>query len=110
MPARAPSSASYHHAVVVGVLHYLLGDLDVLLEGLGGGVDHDGGKAAVNAGLAGLKVGAVVQMQHDGDVGALDGSGLHQLHQVGVVGVGAGALGHLKDQGSIQVPGGRRPR
>ena len=96
----------YHHAVVVGVLHNLLGDLDVLLEGLGGGVDHDGGKAAVNAGLAGLKVGAVVQMQHDGDVGALDGSGLHQLHQVGVVGVGTGALGHLKDQGSIQVPGG----
>ena len=45
-------------------------------------------------------------MQHDGDVGALDGGGLHQLHQVGVVGVGAGALGHLKDQGSIQVPGG----
>ena len=95
----------YHHAVVVGVLHNLLGDLDVLLEGLGGGVDHDGGKAAVDAGLAGLKVGAVVQMQHDGDVGALDDGGLHQLHQIGVVGVGPGALGHLEDQRSIQIPG-----
>ena len=58
-----------HHAVVVGVLNDLLGDLDVLGKGLGGGVDHDGGEAAVDAGLAGLKVRAVVQVQHDGDVG-----------------------------------------
>ena len=94
-----------HHAVVMGVLHNLLGDLDVLGKGLAGGVDHDGGEAAVDAGLAGLKVRAVVQMQRDGDVGALDDGGLHQLHQIGVVGVGPGALGHLEDQRSIQIPG-----
>ena len=40
-------------------------------------------------------------MQRDGDIGALDHSGLHQLHQIGVVGIGAGALGHLQDQGSL---------
>ena len=59
----------HHHAVVVGVLHHLLGDLNVLGKGLAGGVDHDGGKAAVNAGLAGLKVGAVVQVQAMGMLG-----------------------------------------
>ena len=41
--------------------------------------------------FAGLKVRAVVQMQGDGDVGALDDGRLHQLHQIGVVGVGPGA-------------------
>ncbi len=57
----------HHDAVVVGVLDDLLGDLDVLLKGLGGAVDHNGGEAAVDAGLAGLEVRAVVQMQRDGD-------------------------------------------
>ena len=79
------------HAVVMGVLDDLAGDLDVLVEGLGGGVDHDGGEAAVDAGLAGLEVGAMVQMQGNGDLGALDDSGLDQLDQVGVVGVGCDA-------------------
>ena len=60
----------HDNAVVVGILHDLLGDLDILGKGLGGGVDHDGGEAAVDAALAGLKVGAVIQMQHDGNIGA----------------------------------------
>ncbi len=58
-----------HNAVIVGILHDLLGDLNVLGKGLAGGVDHDGGEAAVNATLAGLEVRAVVQMQNDGDIG-----------------------------------------
>ena len=41
--------------MVMRVLDDLAGDFDVLFEGLGGGIDHDGGKAAVNAGLARLK-------------------------------------------------------
>ena len=44
------------------------------------------------------KSGAVVQMQADGDVRASDNGGLNQLDQIGVVGVGAGALGNLQDQ------------
>ena len=91
----------HHNAVVVGVLHHLAGDLDILGKGLGGRVDHDGGKAAVDAGLAGLEVGAVIQMQHDGDIGAGRYRRLHQLHQIGVVGVGAGALADLQDHGSV---------
>ena len=47
------------------------------------------------------KSGPWSRCRHDGDVGALDDSGLHQLHQIGVVGIGAGALGHLEDQGAL---------
>ena len=89
------------HAVVMGVLNHLAGQGNVLLIGLGAGVDHDGGKAAVDAGLAGLEVGAVVQMQGDGDLGAFDDGSLDQLDEVGVVGIGAGALGNLEDDGSV---------
>ena len=31
----------------------------------------------------------------------LEDGGLYQLHQVGVVGISAGALGHLEDQGGV---------
>ena len=88
-------------AVVMRVLDDLLGDLDVLGKGLGGRVDHDGGEAAVNAGLACLEIGAVVQMQDDGDLGAFGNSSLNQLDQIGVVGVGTRALGDLKDDRSV---------
>ena len=40
-------------------------------------------------------------MQNDGDIGAALHSGLNQLHQIGVVGIGAGALGNLQDHGSV---------
>src|SRR5699024_9152760 len=63
-------------------------------------------KATINTRLAGFKVRAVIQMEHDRDVGTLDDSSLNQLHQVGVVGVGTSTLGHLEDQGSVQVAGG----
>ena len=58
--------------------------------------------------LHGLEVGAVVQMQGDGDVRALDDGSLDQLHQIGVVGIGARALGNLQDDGSLHLAG--RPR
>ena len=89
----------------MGILDNLLGDGNVLFEWLGAGVDHDGGKAAVNAALAGLEVGAMVQMQRDGNAGALNDGSLHQLHQIGVVGIGARALGHLQNQGGVDFLG-----
>jgi hypothetical protein len=88
----------------MGVLDHLLGNLDVLSKGLAGGVDHDGGKAAVDAALAGLEAVAVVQMQADGQAGLNDG-GFHQLDQIGVVGVGPGALGDLEDQRGVDFLG-----
>ena len=90
----------------MGVLDHLFGALDVLSERLGGQVDHDGGEAVVDAGLAGLKAVAVVQVEHDGNLGALDHGGLHQLYQIGTVGVGAGALGYLKDHRCLLLTAG----
>ena len=87
--------------MVMRVLDDLAGDLDVLFEGLGGGIDHDGGKAAVNAGLARLKIGTMIQMQRDGDVRAADDGRLDQLDQIVVVRVSTRALGNLKDDRSL---------
>jgi hypothetical protein len=78
-----------------------LGDLDVLLEGVVRGVDHDGAvDAGVDAVHAGLLV-AVVQVHREDGVGEdLVGRGHHGLeHQL--VGVGAGALGELHDEGGL---------
>ena len=91
----------HHHAMVVGVFNNLLGDLNILGKGLGGGVDHDGGKTAVNATLAGLKTIAMVQMEDNRNLRTLNDSSLYQLHQIGVIGIGPGAFGHLKNHGSL---------
>ena len=45
-------------------------------------------------------------MQHDGDLGALDNRGLHQLHKIGVVGIGAGALGDLENHRGLLLAAG----
>ena len=86
------------------VIHNLLGDGDVLLKGFGGGVDHNGGKAVVDAGLAGLKAVAVIQVQYDRQAG-LDLGSLDQLYQVGAVRIGAGAFGNLQDHRGIALLG-----
>ena len=90
--------------MLVGILHHLAGEGDVVLKGVLGPVDHHRGKAAVDAGLADLKVLAMVQVQGDGQAGVSHG-GLHQLHQVGVVGVLPGPGGDLEDDGSVDLLG-----
>ena len=71
------------------------GLLHIFLIGLAGAVEHYGGKAAVDAGLAQLKGWAVVQVQGHGHIGIFFNSSLDQLDQVGVVGVFSGARGDL---------------
>ena len=44
-------------------------------------------------------------MQGDGDLRALNDSGLDQFHQIGVVGIGTGPLRHLKDHGGMDLSG-----
>ena len=91
------------HAVVMGILDDLAGQSDIVLKGLGGSVNHDGREAAVDAALAQLKAVAVVKVQRNRDIGVLDNRRFHQLHQIGVVGIRARALGHLQDDGSLQL-------
>ena len=89
------------NTVSVSVLYDLLGLLNVLVERTGGAVDHNGGETAVDAGLAGLEVRAVVQMQGDRNIRALLNSCLYHLYEVGVVSVSACALGYLKNDRSV---------
>ena len=94
------------NTVIMGILHHSLGDLNVLGKRLGGRVDHDGGEASVDAALAGLKAVAMIQVEHDGDLRALNDSSLHQLHQIGVVGIGTGTFGHLENDWGLFLPTG----
>lgn len=43
----------------------------------------------------------MVKVQHDGDIGAALDSSFHELDEVGVVRVGAGALADLQDHGRV---------
>ena len=88
----------YDYTVLMRILDHLAGDLDVLLERFGGSVDHDRSKSTVDAGLAGLKIRTVIQVQCDRNIRALLHRCLYQLDQVGVVGIGTGTLGYLQDQ------------
>ena len=85
------------HAVIVRVFDDLAGERHVLLVGSVGAVDHHGGEAAVDAALAQLEAVAVIEMYRDGQ-SRLDDGRLDELHEVGMVGVLAGACGHLQDQ------------
>ena len=85
----------HHHAVLVGVLHHLAGEGNVVGKGMLGPVDHHRGKAPVNAGLADGKVLAMVQVKGNGQARILYGG---QFHQVAVLGVFPGPGGHLQNQ------------
>ena len=82
----------YHNAVVMGILHNLLCNFNILGKGLGGSINHNRGKAAVNATLAGFKVRAMVQMQDNRNIRATFHRRFHQLYKIGVIGIGTGAL------------------
>ena len=85
-------------ALGVGHVHDLLGDGDVLVEGLGGGIDHHG---AVEAGVDAVDAGsliAVVQVHREDGLGEdlVGGSDNVLKHQL--VGVAARTLGNLDDE------------
>ena len=86
--------------VLVRVLHDALADLDVLVERLMAGVDHDAGEPFVDALLAKLEGIAVVEVDGDGDGGQAD-AGLDELLEVNGIGVLARALGNLQHHRSL---------
>ena len=90
----------------MGILYDLAGQLDIILKAVSRALDHNRGEAAVDAALAGLEIGAVIKVQHDGDLRAFDDGRLDQLEQVGVVGIGAGALGDLQDDRGLFLAAG----
>ena len=92
----------HHDAMRVGILHDLAGQRDVVLKGMLGAVDHNGGEPAVDARLADVEIRAVVQMQ--GQVNAAVGNGcLCQRHEVRRFGVLPRACGDLQDDGGLNL-------
>ncbi len=81
----------------MGVIYNLFGQGDVVLKAVLGAVNHHGGKTAVNAGFADSKILAVVQMQSQIQSAVLNG-GLHQLHQINMLGIFACAGANLQNQ------------
>ena len=81
--------------VLVRVVDDLLRELDVLLEGKGAAVDHDGREARINAALARLVAVAVVEVEDD--------LGLLAAEFLGVL---DGAFGHVAENRGVRVLAG----
>ena len=87
----------------VCVLNNLLCQLDVLLERLGGSIDHDRSKAVVYAVLADLEVCTVIQMKNNRQIRMNLKSSLYKLYQIDGVSILSCSLGSLKDDRRIQL-------
>jgi hypothetical protein len=96
----------YGHIILVSVINHLLGEGDVLLVREGGGVDHHGAEAHVNAALAQLEAVAVVQVEDNLRIlptqflGVFYGTLCH-IAEEGLVGVVTGTLGNLEDHRAL---------
>ena len=86
-----------YNVVIVRVFNDLAGECDIVFKRMMRAVDHNGGKAAVDAAFAQFKGVAVVKMHTDRKIG-LDDRGFDQFHKIGVVGVLPCARADLKDQ------------
>ena len=84
------------NTALVSVLNYLAGQLDILLEGILGAVDHNGGKAAVDAALADIEICAVVEVESNVDARILYGC-LSERHKVLMLSILTCACGNLHD-------------
>ena len=77
---------------LVGILHHLLRQGDVLLVGQRASVNHDAGEAHVDAVLTQLEGIAVVEVQHDLRMSAAQ-----------LLGIGNGTLGHVAEDGGVGI-------
>ena len=100
------------NALGMGQLAHFLGDFDVVVEVgrrlaviLERAVHHHGREAVVDRALAGGRAVAVVLMHGDGNIRIELGRGQHQVAQVVVLRIGAGAAGGLHDDGRFGLAG-----
>jgi len=111
--AQAAEFAFHGHAHLVGHLHHLAGDIDVVVEAGGGlavfhqrAVHHHRAEAQVNGAGADLGAGAVVLVHHQGDVRVGLGGGLDQVLDEGLTSILAGASAGLQDDRGAHFVGG----
>ena len=86
------------HSALVRVIRHPTSDGDIFFKGQVRAVDHHGRKAAVDAGLAQIKVRSVIEVNHHGQI-VFHESRFHQLHDIILPRIFAGPGGHLKNQG-----------
>ena len=100
----------YGNVMGMGILYHLLGEGDVLLVGKVRTVNHDRRETVVDAVLAQLEAVTVVEVQHDLGILAAQFLGilhstLGQVAQDGTVGIVAGTLRYLHDDGRLALYG-----
>ena len=88
-------------AACMCIIHHFFGNRHVFLIIEMGTVDHNGGKAAVNALLAQLKAGAVIKMQRNRQAGFFHRR-LYHMIQIAVMRVFAGRTRNLQNNRGIQ--------
>ena len=88
----------------VSVLNNLLGNSDVILEGMMRTIDHDRSESAVDASLADLKISAVVKVKSKINARILDSS-LSKRHQILLLSVLSRAGGNLKNNRRLSLSG-----
>ena len=100
-------------AALVGEVDNALGDFHILFKAGGGlavglerAIHHDGGEAELDGGLAGLKAVAVILMHGNRNLGVELGSGEHEVVEVAVLSILAGAAGGLDDDRRLGLLGG----
>ena len=91
----------HHDAVRMGVFDNLARLGDVVLKAARGSIDHNGRKAAVDAGFADFEIRAMVKVQRDRDICVGD-SRLDKLDKIDMLGIFARAGGNLEDNGRLQ--------
>ena len=92
-----------NNAVIMCIFHNLSGEGNVVLKGLGGCIDHNRSKSAVNAGFAQFKSITMVKVQSNRNFGVELYGSLNKLHKISVVRISTGALGNLKDHRALQL-------
>ena len=89
-----------NNAMSMCILNDFFCQFDIVLEGMVATVDHNGSKAAVDAGFAQFESVTVVEVQTNGKI-CFNDSSFHQFDQIGVVGIFTSASRNLQDQRSI---------
>ena len=110
--AQAADLAFHGNAQHMGDFHDFPGDFHIVFKSGGSfavsgerAVHHDGREALADGGEAGGRAVAVILVHADRDLGVELDSGQHQVTQISVLGIAAGAAGGLDDDRALGLAG-----
>ena len=91
--------AFYGYVILMSVFNDFSRYFYIFFVGESRAVDHNRGKAAVYASLAGIEVGTVVEVKNDGYFGTFLNSRLYEFNEVSVVCIRSRAFAYLQNNG-----------